>query len=220
MKKFFVFSIALLALFIRLNASSVYADSGPYGQYGQYGSAAPQQRILIDKTVATGETTKGGIQTFVDNLSLSDAKFKPGDTVTFQLKVKNAADVLASNVKITDFLPGSLDYVSGGALRSDGAIIINAGDFKPSQERTFLLKTRVKSQDRLPADKGVFCELNKARVETDQASDEDTAQFCVEKQVVGVKQVPQAGPEFGLILFAGEICLLGAGIKLKKLGNK
>ena len=217
MKKFIGISVFVLALFASLSASATYAaGNAGYGQYGQYGSPAQQQSILIDKTIATGETTKGGQQTFVDNLSLSDPKFKPGDEITFKLKVKNTVDSLTSNVKVTDVLPGSLDLVSGGSLKSDGSVVIDAGDFKPNEEKEFTVKTRVKSVDRLPADRGVFCELNKARVQTDQASDEDTAQFCIEKQVVGVKQVPQAGPEAGLLLFGGELAALTAGIYLKK----
>lgn len=222
MKKSLSISLLALAFCVSLLATSVEAGNGTYGQYGQYGqygSPSSTQSILIDKTIASGETTKGGVQTFVDNMSLSDPKFKPGDTITFRLKVKNTADTLISDVKVVDFMPTSLDMVSGGALRTDGAIIINAGDFKPGEEKTYTIKARVKSQDQLPSDKGVFCELNKVRVESEKASDEDTAQFCIEKQVVGVKQVPQAGPEAGLLLFGGEIITLTAGIYLKRKGK-
>lgn len=216
MKKVIVFAIFVIA-FLGLSQQSVAAAGNVgYGQYGQYGAPAPQQKILIDKTVATGSETKGAVQTFVDNLSPSDPRFTPGDVVTFQLKIKNTADALLDNVEVTDILTPSVELVSGASLRTDGTAVIKVGSLAPNEEKSFTLKVRVKSQDKLPQDKGIICEVNKAKVSANGASDEDSAQFCIEKQVVGVKQVPSTGPELGIVLFAGELATLTAGIYLKR----
>jgi len=217
-------SVLVLALFGSLFAPSVSADTnGVYGQYGQYGTPGKQQSITINKTVAAGESTKGGQQVFVDNLTASDQRFSAGDTITFHLQVKNTADALLSDVKVTDFLPAHVDFVSGGSLRTDNSVVIDAGDFQPNEEKNFTVKVRVKPQDQLPQDKGVICELNKAEVKTGSLHDQDTAQFCIEKQVSGVpgapsipQKVPSTGPELGLLLFAGELAGLTAGVYLKK----
>jgi len=71
--------------------------------------------------------------------------------------------------------------------------------------------------DQMPSDKGLFCVTNKAQAYNDQVSDDDTTQLCIEKQVVVIpgKPVPQAGPEMGLILLAGEMGALALGLKIK-----
>ena len=76
------------------------------------------------------------------------------------------------------------------------------------------------AQNLLPADKGLICVTNYARAYTNNASDDDTAQACVEKQVVGVKSAPKAGPEMNILMVAAELATLGIGISLKKKTSK
>jgi hypothetical protein len=72
------------------------------------------------------------------------------------------------------------------------------------------------AQGLLPADRGLMCASNYVRAYTSNASDDDTAQACVEKQVVAVKTAPKAGPEMNILLVAGQLGMLGIGFKLKK----
>jgi len=186
------------------------------GQYGQYGAPAPSQSILIEKTVS-----KPGSSDFVDNLSPSDPRFAPGQQITFRLKVKNTSNINLTNVTVKDFVPDFLQPVSGPGSFDSGSrsISFSAGDFAVNEEKTFFLTMKVVAQDQLPADKGIICEINKAQAFTDQVSDEDTAQFCIEKQVVGVTQVPTAGPELGLAILTFDAAILGAGFWLRKRTN-
>lgn len=180
-----------------------------YGQYGQYGQPAPSQQILVEKLVSAPGSTKGGQVNFVDNLSPSDARFVPGDTILFKLKVKNTSDTKLTNVVVEDFLPSSIDLTEGSAS-------IKVGDLAAGEEKEFTLKARAKDQAKLPADRGLICEVNRVRATSNGVSDEDTAQFCIEKQVTPVKQVPQAGPEAGVILLGFNLLSLGTGLALSK----
>lgn len=212
MKKSIWILTLVIALFI---ASPVSA------QYGQYGQPAPVESILIDKQVSKPVTqTKGGTlqYEYVDNLTPSDVRFQPGQYIYFKLRVKNTSSVTLNNVMVTDKVPWYLDPIEGpGTYDANSRVIsFNAGTFNPSEEKTFYFKMQWFSQDKLPADRGLMCVSNYARAYTNNTSDDDTAQACVEKQVVGVKQAPKAGPEMNILMLMGELSMLGLGFKLRK----
>ena len=74
--------------------------------------------------------------------------------------------------------------------------------------------------------KPIYCATNMMRVQGDICNAvEDNAQLCVEPQVLGltkgglpidVKETPDSGPEFGILLIGAQLALAGAGIYLKK----
>lgn len=204
-------------IFAAVAVSPVKADSA---QYGQYGPGQPNQNILIDKMVGKPTVTKGGNAeaNYVDNYSSSDPRFKPADMVFFRLKVKNTSNTKLVNVQVKDFVPTYIEPVEGpGSFDSNTrTITFGAGDFNAGEEKTYYLKMKVLDQNKLPSDKGIMCIVNKAQAYTDKAFDDDTAQFCVEKQVQGATKVPQAGPEMGIILFAGQLAALATGVYMKK----
>jgi uncharacterized repeat protein (TIGR01451 family) len=209
---------SLLSLFFvscfMFHVSWVKAQYGPYGPAGAL-------TILIDKTVGkpSGQT-KGGLSSieYVDNLSASDYKFRPGQEIFFQLKVKNTSGVSLSNLTVKDYVPSYLEPVEGpGSFDGNSRIItISAGDFSVDEEKIYVLKMKIFSQDKLPADKGLFCLVNKADASTNGVYDDDTSQFCIEKEVIAVTKVPSAGPEMGMLLISAELAGLGVGIYLKK----
>ena len=61
-----------------------------------------------------------------------------------------------------------------------------------------------------------MCASNYVRAYTTNAADDDTAQACVEKQVLAVTVAPKAGPELNILLVAGQLGMLGFGLILKK----
>lgn len=221
-----------------------------YGQYGQYGGPAPSISVLIDKMVGKSFTSKGGVLVcdssveFRDNFSPSDPRFAPEDTVCFKLVVKNTSNVVLQSVTVRDFLPSFVEAVEGpGSFNSGSQIItIAAGDFGGGEEKTFFVKTKVVPADKLVNENALFCLVNRANAtgvpKADFANnpvDEDTAQFCIEKQlkptptptstpapVVTMRvpeKVPSAGPEMGVLLLSGNLLALGAGILLKKFSR-
>jgi len=197
MKKLF---LIFLATFIF--AARVSADAGQYGQYGQYEPSTPSGSMSIDKTVSHGEQTKGGITQYVDNYIAEDPRFTAGQKVYFQIKVKNTSNVTLKNIQLQDILPAYLDPSEGpGNYNPDSKTISwSYPELKAGEGKIENVVGIVVDQSRMPADKGLFCVSNKSTVKADNVYDEDSAQFCIEKQVVGAKAVPQAGPEYGLLL--------------------
>jgi uncharacterized repeat protein (TIGR01451 family) len=197
--------------------SGVKADTGTYGQYGP---GTPSQSIIIDKMVSKPTVTKGGevSNNYVDNYSPSDPRFKAGDMVFFRIKVKNTSSDRLASVQIKDYVPDHLTPIEGPGNFDAGSRTITyfIGDLNAGEEKTYYFKMQVMDESKLPQDKGVFCELNRAQVTSNNANDEDTSQFCVERQVGPVTNVPHAGPEMGLPLLIGYISTLAGGILLKK----
>jgi len=210
--------VVSLLLFI---SPAVLADSGQYGQYGQYGQPAPVQSILVDKQVSKPMSkSKGGTlqYEYVDNLTPSDVRFQPGMDIYFRIRVKNTSNITLNDIIVTDKVPSYLEPIEGPGNYDSNArtVAFNAGSLAAGDERTFNLKMQWFAQDKLPADRGLLCVTNSVRAYTSSASDEDTAQACVEKQVIGVKAAPKAGPEMNVLLMLGQLGILGIGLKLKK----
>ena len=222
MKK--ILAYIVIAMYGLLTVQTVSAGSSQYGQYGQYGAGSPSYSILVDKMVATGNMTKGGLQTYVDNMSPSDPRFSPGSQVHFQVKVKNTSSVALKNVQVQDVLPEYTDAVEGPGTYDANTRTISwtYSELKSGEERIERIIVQIKPQEQLPADKGLMCLTNKSYVRVENVSDDDTAQFCLEKQVVmttkgglPVKTTPEAGAP--LLAFAGmNILALAGGIFLKK----
>lgn len=212
------FGILLFAYFL-LFISQVQADSG---QYSQYGGGTPQYSIIIDKMVLTSNPTKDGQEIYVDNLAPSDVRFAPGARVTFKIKIKNSSNITLNNVQVKDILPSGVDPIEGPGTFDANTNTINwtYAEVKSGEEKIEKLVVQIKSQNDLPADKGLFCLSNKATAGATNAYDDDVAQFCVEKQVTTkygqpVTKTPEAGSP---LLAIGMLNLLGlgAGIWIKK----
>ena len=214
---FSLISIALMAALMSSNVSAA-GQNGQYGQYGQYGGTEQPQNIIVDKTVSTNAKTKGGVVSFVDNLSPSDPRYSPGQNVSFRIKVKNTSNTVMENITVRDFVPTYLEPVEGpGSFdKNNRTISYTIARLNAGEEKTDTLTMQIVSQDKLPADKGLLCVVNKAHAGNNNASDEDTSQFCVEKLVTGVSQVPTAGPEMGLAMLAGSFATLASGFMLRK----
>jgi len=217
MKKYLFSFIVLSLLTLHVPSYTLNVNA----QYGQYGGETPSYSILIDKMVGKPTQTKGGSQTYtyVDNLSPSDPRFSPNQEVWFKVKVKNTSSQNLTAVQVTDYVPSYLMPIEGPGKwnPNNRTITWNAGDFSVDEEKVYYIKMQVYDQSLLPADKGLFCVINKVDAKKDNvAYDDDTAQLCIEKQVVGATKVPQAGPEMGMLLLVGNILGLGVGIYLRK----
>lgn len=217
MRKLFL-ALALTAIVYHLSANASLAQYGCGTQYGP--QCPPPPSILIDKMVGQSTMTKGGLTdvTYVDNLTPSDPRFRPGQQVYFKLRVKNTSAVNLINVTVKDYVPSYLQPIEGPGTydASTQTITFNAGNFVPNEEKIYYLTMQIFPQDRLPADKGLFCLVNRAVASTDQTADDDTSQFCIEKEVIAVAKVPSAGPELGFVLLTGELLALGAGMVLRR----
>jgi len=193
--------------------------STTYAQYGTYGGGYTQS-VIIDKAIGIPSTnTKGGSTdvTYLDNYSSSDYRFSPGQYISFRLKVKNTSNVTLSSLKVKDLLPLYIEPVENlnEYNAGDRSFSFDAGDFAVNEEKTYYLRFKVALQDKLPNDKGIICLINKAEVTNSLVYDEDTAQFCIEKTVQDIKEVPAAGPEMNLALLALNGLGIGTGLWLR-----
>ncbi len=219
MKKQILIAAALAFIFAVVAAKTTFAECS--GQYGQYGGCPSSDSIMIDKTVGKANTNVE----YVDNLSSSDTKFKAGQTVHFQLKVKNTSSNTIGNVRVEDHVPMYLDPVEGPG-NYDAAtrrIVFYIPELKANEEKVYTLKMQVWPQTSLNAPEYTnICASNRADVAGGTANDSDSAQFCVEKTTtapVAVTQVPATGAEDWILTLTASIAALGAGIMLKKKYN-
>src|SRR3989338_6148762 len=199
--------MTLMMLFVLI--TSVSADC--VGQYGQYGQPCNSYSILVDKMVQ-----KPGTADYVDNLSVSDPRYKPNEYVMFKVTIKNTSTTTFGGMTAKDFVPDYLTPIEGpGTFDSASRVItFDAGSFAVDEQKTYYFKMQVTSQVNLPADKGLFCVVNKAEASSNTTYDDDSSQLCIEKQVTGAVNVPSAGPEFGIGLLALEMLGAGAGLYL------
>ena len=184
MKKIF----ALLAIVFSLLAVtvSVSASCG-----GQYESPCQSYSMLVDKMVA-----KPGTSEYVDNLSVSDPRYKPSEFVMFKVTIKNTSTTTFGGMTAKDFVPAYLTPIEGpGTFDSTSRIISwDAGAFAVDEQKTYYFKMQINAQANLPVDQGLFCLVNKAQAWSNSITDDDSSQFCIEKQVAGKVRDGQAVP--------------------------
>ncbi|MFA6005776.1 MAG: hypothetical protein WC775_04820 [Patescibacteria group bacterium] len=206
-----VFLLSVICFLIA--ASSVSADSGSYGQYGQYGGGtAGSGKVLVDKMVRNPKSGE-----YVDNIGLNDVKYVADNAVFFKVTVQNVGTSTLSRIDVVDYLPLYVKYVSGGQYDSaTRQVKFSFDNVAPNERRSTVLQVRVAPVAELPAEKSVVCPVNKVVASASEGnSDEDTAQFCIERKVMAVS-VPQTGDPLGLIFGLGSIPTLLAGLKLRK----
>ncbi len=214
MKKFIFSLVVLILLTLYVPRYTLFV----YSQYGQYGGETPSYSIIVDKMVGKpGTSNDPRSYEYVDNLSVSDPRFKPNQLVFFKIKIKNTSSTKIVGMEVRDTVPQYLDPLEGpGTFNSQTREIVwNAGDFEVDEEKIFYIKMKVLPQASLPADRGLFCVVNFVKATSANAYDDDRAQLCIEKQVTASK-VPSAGPEMGLFLLGGNILGVAFGIRLRK----
>lgn len=209
----------VLACFIVVLCFTFYV-SPVLGQYGQYGQPSPSLSLVVDKMVGKpNDSISDPVNAdYVDNLSPTDPRFRANRSLFFKAKVKNTSNTTLYNVTVTDYLPSYIEPVAGPGTYDGNArtITFSAGDFAPKEEKTYYFKMHVDSVQYLPADKSIFCIVNQVKAYNDKVSDDDTAQFCIEKEVFGVAAVPAAGPEFGLLIPLLSGLGMMVGLRLKR----
>jgi uncharacterized repeat protein (TIGR01451 family) len=96
MKKLFI-STLLLTVLSLTSPAKILADSSCQTIYGGGQTCTNSGNISINKTVANPNTNQ-----YVDNLTMNDAHYKPGDTLWFKLDVKNTGNTKISKVEVKD----------------------------------------------------------------------------------------------------------------------
>lgn len=160
-----------------------------------------EKRVL--KPVANGE--------FVNNLTINDPKFAPGQSINFQIILQNTGSSRIDNVEVVDTLPQIINFDSGAGSfdPSTRTLKFIVTSLEPGQSVASTFTGRIVDASSLPQDKGIVCATNEAKATVQNVVASSTSQFCVEKptQIVVtplpkkvfttpvITQTPPTGPE-------------------------
>jgi len=177
--------------------SPVFADYCTT-QYGGTETCRPSD-LLINKQVQN--PINGN---FVENLSSGDSTFSPGSEVLFQLTIKNVSGETFNPVNVKDVLPSYLTFVSGPGTfdQASRTLTFSLENLIAGETRNVQILTKV-----LPTTVSFVCVNNYADVRAEAVGrfNSDTAQFCIQTNVLGATTLPVAGFNDYLLLlpFAG-----------------
>jgi uncharacterized repeat protein (TIGR01451 family) len=181
---------ALTLVLFALKPQNAFADCSQ--MYGG-GVSCPTYSFSIQKLVQ--KPGKGG-GSYVNNMSINDPRYSPGQKVNFQIVVKNTGSQAISNINVVDSFPQFVSFVSGPGNfdNSTKALTFNIVNLNAGQTAKYTLTGKIADSNIMPSDQGVLCLINQATA-TDNNGNADSvsSQFCVEKQVLGTK-VPQVLP--------------------------
>lgn len=204
--------IASLSLILGLFTTLSLHRAAPALANYQYGNGEPSSQIIIDKQLKPDDGT-----TWSDNLSADSHAFVAGEKVDYKLIVKNTGEKELKNVKVTDRLPDHLNFViaSDGYSRNGQEVTWTIAALAAGEQKEFQIQAQLDDSGQL-GDLTDFCANNYAKAQAESGeSDEDWAQLCVRTQVLGAKELPEAGAGLWLGAISG-LTLGSFGIYLKR----
>lgn len=172
------------------NTGSVSANDGCTPIYGGGQTCPPPGDITIDKTV---QTPQNGI--FVNNLTVNDPKYTPGQSVNFKIVITNTTSTKISKVTINDVFPSYLTFESGSGNYDSGknTLTFTLDNLNGGESRTYDLKAKIIDSASIPFTNGVVCVVNQAIGTTsDNKSAQDNSQLCIQKETVTKGGLPVA----------------------------
>jgi uncharacterized repeat protein (TIGR01451 family) len=155
-------------------------------QYGGGQSCQPVD-LTINKEIKDVSTDN-----YFDNISVSSSAFTVGREFTFRLTIKNTSGETFHSVTIRDVFPPNMAYTGGSGTFDAGTrtLTINMDPLPADVSKSITFTAKVTS----PMTSGQ-CTSNYAAITAIErpAGDDDTAQICVNGQVLGVQHLPVAG---------------------------
>lgn len=186
MKKFVTGLFLTVALSLAVAGSVNAQCEGLYGG----GDCPTSSNFSLDKKVEM--PGKGG--SFVDNLSINDSRYAAGQTVRFQITVRNTGSQNIPTLTVVDTLPQYVSYVTGGGKfdSSNKTITFEVNNLGAGKTQTFVITAKVVEESLLPSGEGTVCVVNHAAgTDNTGATNSDSAQLCIERKVLGAKGGPQ-----------------------------
>ncbi|MBI2442622.1 MAG: DUF11 domain-containing protein [Candidatus Levybacteria bacterium] len=234
MKKRLILGGCAFFAFVLFFAQIPAFAAGQSGQYGcptQYGGDCPSEEISLIKQVKNPKTNE-----FVATLENTDAKYTPGQTVSFKIIVKNTGADTIAKITIHDVFPEFVSFVSGPGKFDNNTktLTFDVTNLKPGEEekKESIIQGKVADEKTLPSDQGITCVVNHAETTLNGKLSTSDTQLCIEKQVLpgttkgGLKVFPapkaKTTPPTGPELFALIGLLPGAtlGLFLRKKASK
>ena len=187
MIKQLIATLGVTTVSVMMLTSTAFADGETNCQpiYGGGQTCVTNGQINLNKTVLHPNNNS-----YVDNLTISDPKFGPDNTVTFQLTVKNTGNGPINKVTVKDVFPQYVTFNGGaGNYDANSKTLSFDTNLNAGESKTFTISGKVVSSNDLP--NGTVCVVNQAFVNTDNnQSAQDNAQFCIEKPGVNPTPTP------------------------------
>lgn len=185
-----------------------------FAQYIGAATVQPARQVLIDKKILFPKNNQ-----FVDNLNIEQHTFLPNQEIIFRVTVTNVIQSDLKNLQVSDKLPDVVNFVSASFGEFDTknkTINFKIDNLKVGESKTFEIKTKVKPEAELGGN--VTCQTNLARVTVNNLVDEDTASFCVAKQVLPTTtEMPKTGPSNTLPLLTLSALCLAIGLLMRRI---
>ncbi len=168
--------IVLVFVFALLAPVTIFAAGSENCKpiYGGGESCLPQDKISVDKKVKEPNSNK-----FVDNLTQAQAKYKAGDTITFELTITNKGKDTLKEVTAIDKLPSYIVYTSGPGNfdPKTRTLSFKFNNLKPNESRKFMVVGTVDNVGKST------CVVNYASVRSGNLKADDNSRFCLEQSV-------------------------------------
>lgn len=185
-----------------------------FAQYQYISTVTQPKQVFVDKKLLNPQNNQ-----FVDNLNIEQHAFLPDQDVTFRITVTNNSQSDQQKLTVADKLPDVLNFVSasfGNFDQTNKTLNLTIDKLKVGESKIFELKTKVKPVDQLPG--AITCQTNLSKVTVSNMIGEDTATFCVSKQVLGVTtEMPKTGPSQTLPLLVLSSLFLAIGLLIKRI---
>lgn len=157
-------------------------------QYGGTTTCQPAD-LIINKEV---KNPLAGV--FVENLTATDATFSPGAEVLFRLTIKNTSGETFNPVTVKDVFPDFLSFKAGPGTYDSASrtLTFTLENLAAGESRSVEILAKVENKT---ASQSLFCVTNYSAVSAPArpSGDDDSAQLCIQTQVLGVTTLPVAG---------------------------
>lgn len=208
MKKSLIATL-ITATFLATAGSATAAGSQCQVIYGGGEVCKKQIEFTINKMVQV-PNTKG--VTFVENLTINDAKYTPGSVATFKVVITNSGKEKITRARVTDKFPQFLSFVSGAGTWDANAktLTFDVNNLEAGKSQEFLITAKVSDDAALPQNQTNVCVTNQVNaIEDDGATASDSSSLCIVRTVITTtptptpmvhtttppKSIPNTGPE-------------------------
>ena len=215
-----ILSLVLATIMLAVSASNVMAQERCESIYGG-GEVCYEGDVMVDKMVRRPNS-----DVYVDNLDTTNPFYASND-VSFRIRVRNTGENEIDRMYVRDTLPSYLDYVSGPSGDDVENVSYDSGsrvlyfevrDLDEDETRDLYVNARVVVEGNLPD--GSICVVNHVKAEANDRVDEDTAQICIVKGVLGVTTMPVTGVNDGLIILMEALGMATLGGLTLKVASK
>lgn len=219
MKKHLIVTLTFIAATLAVTSNALAEPcSNQYGT-GSYGSTpCTPTDLSVNKKVKTPIEPFS----FVENLNENDLKYSPDTDVFFSIAVTNSGNETFEEVTVTDFLPPHIisakvaDELNGSYNSSDRKLEFKLKNLIPNETRTVEVTAHL-AKTGYDTNRNVECVINKAEVSSENRTNSDTSQFCIQTNILGTTTLPSAGLEdYALLMPFLGMGILGAVLMLKK----